>query len=182
MSPERVPMTSPSSGVRPIVVSTDTPSRIAAALQRLPRWAVTRRNSPGGRLSRTAARSLTKRWLVPWNPYRRTPYRVYHSSGTAYRKALAGMVWWNAVSNTATCGSPGSADRLDTGQVGRVLQRRQRGERADGGDDVVVDEDRVAEPVAPVHHPVPGADQVRARAGRTVQDAGDDRLAAAVGE
>src|SRR4029077_18428511 len=77
---------------------------------------------------------------------------------------------------------PGGADRLDAGQVGRVLQRRQRGERADGGDDVVVDEDRVAEPVAPVHHPVPGADQVRARAGHAVQDAGDDRLAAAVGE
>ena len=105
-------MTSPSSGVRPIVVSTDTPSRIAAALQPLPRWAVTRRNPPGGRPSRTAARSLTKRWLVPWNPYRRTPYRVYHSSGTAYRKALAGMVWWNAVSNTATCGSPGRAARI----------------------------------------------------------------------
>ena len=76
-------MTSPSIGVRPIVVSTDTPSRIAAALQPLPRWAVTRRSSPGGRPSRAAARSLTKRWLVPWNPYRRTPYRVYHSSGTA---------------------------------------------------------------------------------------------------
>ena len=41
-------MTSPSIGVSPIVVSTDTPSRIAAALQPLPRWAVTRRNSPGG--------------------------------------------------------------------------------------------------------------------------------------
>ena len=76
-------MTSPSSGVSPIVVSTDTPSRIAAALQPLPRWAVTRRSSSSGRPSRTAARSLTKRWLVPWNPYRRTPYRVYHSSGTA---------------------------------------------------------------------------------------------------
>ena len=54
-------MTSPSIGVRPIVVSTDTPSRIAAALQPLPRWAVTKRSSPGGRPSRAAARSLTKR-------------------------------------------------------------------------------------------------------------------------
>ena len=54
-------MTSPSIGVRPIVVSTDTPSRIAAALQPLPRWAVTRRSSPGGLLSRAAACSLTKR-------------------------------------------------------------------------------------------------------------------------
>ena len=137
-------MTSPSIGVSPIVVSTETPSRIAAALQPLPRWAVTRRSSPSGRPSRTAARSLTKRWLVPWNPYRRTPYPVYHSSGTAYRKALAGMVWWNAVSNTGDLleAGPGGADRLDAGQVGRVLQRRQRGERPDRGDDVVVDQDR----------------------------------------
>ena len=34
----------------------------------------------------------------------------------------------------------------------------------------------------PVHHPVPGADQVSARVGHAVQDAGDGRLAAAVGE
>ena len=61
-------MTSPSRVVSPIVVSTDTPSRTAARLHPLPRWAVTRRNSPSGRPSRAAVRSLTKRWLVPWKP------------------------------------------------------------------------------------------------------------------
>ena len=50
------------------------------------------------------------------------------------------------------------------------------------GHDVVIDRRGRGEPVPAVHHPVPGADQVRARAGRAVQDAGDDRLAAAVGE
>ena len=54
-------MTSPSIGVSPIVVSTDTPSRIAAALHPLPRWAATRCSSPSGRPSSSAARSLTKR-------------------------------------------------------------------------------------------------------------------------
>ena len=54
-------MTSPSSGVSPIVVSTETPSRIAAALHPLPRWAMTRRSPVAGRPSMAAARSLTKR-------------------------------------------------------------------------------------------------------------------------
>src|SRR5215472_2538762 len=60
-SPERVPMTSPSSGVSPIVVSTDAPSRTAARLHPVPRWAMTRRSPASGRPSRAAARSLTKR-------------------------------------------------------------------------------------------------------------------------
>ena len=40
MSPERVPIIRPSSGVRPMVVSTDCPSRIAAMEAPLPRWQV----------------------------------------------------------------------------------------------------------------------------------------------
>ena len=54
-------MTSPSSGVSPMVVSTDTPSRTAVALHPLPRWAVTSRSSRGDRPSMAAACSLTKR-------------------------------------------------------------------------------------------------------------------------
>ena len=45
MSPERVPITSPSSGVSPIVVSTDRPPSTAVALQPLPRCATTRARS-----------------------------------------------------------------------------------------------------------------------------------------
>ena len=39
-SPERVPITSPSSGVKPIEVSTDSPRLIAQAEQPLPRCSV----------------------------------------------------------------------------------------------------------------------------------------------
>ena len=40
MSPERVPITSPSSGVKPIEVSIESPPRIAHAEQPLPRCSV----------------------------------------------------------------------------------------------------------------------------------------------
>jgi hypothetical protein len=73
---------------------------------------------------------------------------------------------------------PGGPDRLDALQVGRVLQRRQRGGRPDRGDHLVVDQDRGAEPVAPVHHPVARAEQDAAR--EDVQDRGDDGGPAAV--
>jgi hypothetical protein len=42
MSPERVPITSPSSGVRPIEVSTDRPFSIATAEEPFPRCSATR--------------------------------------------------------------------------------------------------------------------------------------------
>src|SRR5207245_9447041 len=61
-------------------------------------------------------------------------------------------------------------------------QRRRWGERRGRGDDVAVGQDRVAEPFAPVHHPVPGADEIGVRAGYAIQDAGDDGLATAVGQ
>ena len=41
MSPDRVPITRPSTGVKPMEVSTDRPLRIAVAEQPLPRWSVT---------------------------------------------------------------------------------------------------------------------------------------------
>ena len=48
ISPQRVPMTSPEVGVRPIVVSMQRPSRTAARLAPEPRWA--RMTRPSGRL------------------------------------------------------------------------------------------------------------------------------------
>ena len=44
-SPERVPMTTPPSGVRPIEVSTDKPCLTAVTEQPFPRWQVMRRKS-----------------------------------------------------------------------------------------------------------------------------------------
>ncbi len=52
--PDRVAMTRPSSGVKPIVVSTDRPSRTAASDAPAPRWQVTMRW--GGAPSSTARR------------------------------------------------------------------------------------------------------------------------------
>ena len=89
---------------------------------------------------------------------------MYHSPGTAYRKALAGMVWWNAVSNTATCGSSGRAARIASMPV------RSAGfcNGASGANDRIAamtsssTRTEFAEPLAPVHHPVPGADEILA--------------------
>ena len=49
MLPERVAMTRPSSGVKPIVVSTERPPAIAASDAPAPRWQVTIRSSSSGR-------------------------------------------------------------------------------------------------------------------------------------
>ena len=57
------------------------------------------------------------------------------------------------------------AGHLDAGEVGRVVQRRQRGEGVDLRDDLVVDDDRRAEDRAAVHHPVADRDHVRRRRG-----------------
>ena len=59
MSPERVPITRPSSGVSPMDVSMLRPPEIAAALAPFPRWRTTRSRSATGALSRTAERRVT---------------------------------------------------------------------------------------------------------------------------
>jgi hypothetical protein len=56
--PLRVAIMSPSSGVKPMVVSTDRPPSTAEAEHPLPRWQMTRRSSSGGRPSIAAARLL----------------------------------------------------------------------------------------------------------------------------
>ena len=56
MDPERVAMTNPSSGVKPIVVSTERPPSTAARDAPAPRWQVTMRSSSAGRPTISAAR------------------------------------------------------------------------------------------------------------------------------
>ena len=76
MSPERVPMTMPSTGVRPMLVSTTRPPRMAAMLQPLPRWQVTIRDaSDATPRSASMPRAIPATYWcdVPWKPYRRTP-------------------------------------------------------------------------------------------------------------
>ena len=57
MSPDRVPMTRPSSGVRPIEVSTDRPPSIAVTDAPLPRWKTICLSSARGRPTNAAAAS-----------------------------------------------------------------------------------------------------------------------------
>merc|ERR1711969_523625 len=108
-SPERVPITSPSSGVSPIEVSIERPPSIAATEAPFPRWKTIWRSCSRGRSRKSAAASLTNLCDVPWNPYRRTRCAAASSASIAYVYAAAGRVWWNAVSNTATCGTSGKA-------------------------------------------------------------------------
>ena len=78
------------------------------------------------------------------------------------------MVWWNAVSNTATCGTLGVvlAGDLDAPRPGRVVQGRERGQRLQLGEHGVVHEGGAREAVTAVHDPVPDGQQ---RIGRVPQ-------------
>ena len=73
-SPERVPMISPSSGVRPIDVSTHLPPIDAEIEAPLPRWQTITFAVSGLRLANLIVSLDTKLWLVPWKPYLLTPY------------------------------------------------------------------------------------------------------------
>ena len=79
--PEREAITSPSSGVKPMVVSTDRPSRTAHSDDPAPRWQVTSRaTGPAGEALGLAGGPA---WDRPWKPKRRTASRSRHASGTA---------------------------------------------------------------------------------------------------
>lgn len=68
MSPARVPIVSPASGVMPIDVSTQRPQSIAARDAPFPRWQETSFSSSGRFPSSSAARRETYRCDVPWKP------------------------------------------------------------------------------------------------------------------
>ncbi len=59
MSPLRVPITRPSSGVKPIEVSMDLPCSMAVIEAPLPRWAVMTFVFSGTRFSSSSARAAT---------------------------------------------------------------------------------------------------------------------------
>ncbi len=94
--------------MKPIVVSTDRPSRIAASDAPAPRWQVTIRSSSTGRPSISAARREAYACDRPWKPYLRSAQRFRHSGGMAYVVAAAGIPAWKAVSKQATAGTSGS--------------------------------------------------------------------------
>ena len=101
--PGAVAIGTPSSGEKPIVVSTERPSRTAVTEQPPPRWQTTSRGT----------RDPLRR------PLHREPVEAEAADppllAPAPRKrvvaASGGSVAWKAVSKTATCGTPGSAAR-----------------------------------------------------------------------
>ncbi len=74
MLPQRVPIARPSSGVKPMLVSTDFPPFTAVMLAPLPRWQVIILRLSKGLPTISAALSATYLCEVPWNPYFLTPY------------------------------------------------------------------------------------------------------------
>ena len=88
-SPVRVPIIKPPVGVKPIVVSTPTPSRTAAMLAPLPRWAMTTRPR---RHRRSSARSSSTMYSYdrPWNPSAAPPLPK-DPGGERYIWATRGM-------------------------------------------------------------------------------------------
>ncbi len=117
MEPERVAITSPSSGLKPMLVSMDRPWRTAVAEAPPPRWHTTSRPGPRAGASSAAARSAAHSTDRPWNPWRRTSCCSRQAAGTAYTDASSGMPAWKAVSNTATWGTPGNAARASSMQA-----------------------------------------------------------------
>ena len=73
-SPLRLPITRPSSGVKPIEVSTERPPRIAATEQPLPRWQVIEAQDrvvrPAQQLRRPAGHEPVRRPVEPVAPDR----------------------------------------------------------------------------------------------------------------
>ena len=61
-------MTSPSSGVNPIVVSTDCPEWTAHSEAPAPRWQLTTRSPSAGNSRISAARRAAYAWDSPWKP------------------------------------------------------------------------------------------------------------------
>ena len=82
--------------------------------------------------------------------------------GSAKAVATLGWVWWKAVSKQATCGSVGMQlrQRRDGGEVMRLMQRRQRNERRQLGDDRGIDANRRGIARSAMHHAMAGRDQL----------------------
>ena len=106
MAPQRVPIGSPSRGVKPIVVATLTPASIAHMLAPLPRCRTTvlplaARGRPSG-----ASRRCTR---TKGHGSRSAGRRSRCSAeGSANVCPTVGMLRWNAVSKQAICGSCGN--------------------------------------------------------------------------
>ena len=142
--PLRVAMTRPSSGVKPMVVSTLRPPCTAASEAPAPRWQVTSRSrgrvaveqlggSPGGVGVRQAVEA------VPAQPESLRPRsREGVPGGGGGHPGVERGVEAGDGGGVRQCPAGGG----DAGERARLVQRREVGQLADGVDDVVVDEHR----------------------------------------
>ena len=152
-------------GVKPIVVSTERPSRTAHSEAPAPRWQETiRRRRPA--TGRRARPPVVRRRRARGRGSRSDAARSGGSTPGAGRtsRPRPAMVAWNDVSNAATAGTSGSSSpqRPDRGDRPRVVQRRQVGDRVEVVDHLVVDPHRRA--VARDRRAPPGARRRRRRA------------------
>ena len=105
--PERVAITRPSSGVKPIVVSTERPSSTAHRDAPAPRWQVTIRLSVRARARRRAPPRRRARARGSRTGARRSAPAIHGGARRWPRRG--GSEAWKAVSKHATSGTSGSA-------------------------------------------------------------------------
>ena len=156
MSPQRVPMTSPFSGVMPMLVSMLLPRSTAVMLAPLPRWQVMSFRSLE-RLAEELGRGLRDE-LVRGAVEAVFPDAVLLVVLVGDRVEVGGRRH-GVVEGRVEHGDVGHAREdalagLDAAEVRRVVQRRQRGAFADDVLDLVGDHGRVVELLAAVHDAV----------------------------
>ncbi len=146
--PDRVAITSPSSGVKPIVVSTQRPSRTAASDAPAPRWQVTTR--PGARASRRPGVGEAVEAVAPQRPAL--------APGGGQRVGRRGSrqpgVERGVEARDRGQPRPRLPHRSERGERLRLVQRRQRRQLLESGGDLVVDHRRSAEALSAVHDPM----------------------------
>ena len=176
-SPERVPITSPSSGVSPIEVSTDSPPRTAVADAPLPRCSTIMLTSstrtpecPGG-----LARDIGVRGAVEPVTADVVLLAPRARDGVRVRDLRDRVVEGRVEDHHLRQVGEQLAGHRDALEVGRVVQRRQRHQRLHGRDHVVVDQGRLGELLAAVHDPVPDRDHLDVALRRPVVLEGVDR-------
>ena len=155
--PDRVAITSPSFGVKPIVVSTERPPRTAASDAPAPRWQVTSRSADGGRPSssrrapggpRVAGGRGSRSAASPKRSIQSAGQRVQRGRGRGCR-VKGGVEAGDGRQGRArgrTAAMPPSA---------RPVQRSERPERADARLDARIEQHRPGVPRAAVHDAVP---------------------------
>ncbi len=176
-SPERVPIRSPSSGVNPMVVSTETPWSTAAMLQPLPRWQVMILSVLMSLPSRAAARSRDK---PVGGSVKSVPpdlvLRVERIGNAVQVRALRHL----RVKGRVEHAHLRRARQIDLAcgnapEIVRIVQRRQLDVLPERPDHFVRDQDRAGERLAAVHHAVADGVDVRLVVDDAVVPAQEDR-------